>query len=171
MGRLFLQGSWRTTTVSQKTKRTLKKPSRMSILLWIPPRCLISNIQRMSPFPNPNSFLQFNSPVMGNSSGNFAGFPQIPSAVEDLFNSEACNNITSQVFTCHLKIILLFLYWRCFWDICFIVLFVYQTPSFWVMLRAVKEFAFREGNGSLPVRGTIPDMIADSQKFINLQNV
>uniref|UniRef100_G3PRU0 NEDD8-activating enzyme E1 regulatory subunit n=1 Tax=Gasterosteus aculeatus aculeatus TaxID=481459 RepID=G3PRU0_GASAC len=66
---------------------------------------------------------------------------KIPSAVEDLFNSEACNNITS------------------------------QTPSFWVMLRAVKEFAFREGNGSLPVRGTIPDMIADSQKFINLQNV
>lgn len=39
------------------------------------------------------------------------------------------------------------------------------------MLRAVKEFVHNEGNGSLPVRGTIPDMIADSQKFINLQNV
>ncbi len=48
---------------------------------------------------------------------------------------------------------------------------VYQTLSFWVMLRAVKEFVLSEGNGSLPVRGTIPDMIADSQKFINLQNV
>uniref|UniRef100_A0A8C9XVC4 NEDD8-activating enzyme E1 regulatory subunit n=1 Tax=Sander lucioperca TaxID=283035 RepID=A0A8C9XVC4_SANLU len=46
-----------------------------------------------------------------------------------------------------------------------------QSPSFWVMLQAVKEFALKEGNGSLPVRGTIPDMIADSQKFINLQNV
>ncbi|KAL3065605.1 hypothetical protein OYC64_015709 [Pagothenia borchgrevinki] len=64
-----------------------------------------------------------------------------PSAVEDLFNSEQCNNITS------------------------------QSPSFWVMLRAVKEFVLKEGNGSLPVRGSIPDMIADSQKFINLQNV
>ncbi|TNN80482.1 NEDD8-activating enzyme E1 regulatory subunit [Liparis tanakae] len=66
---------------------------------------------------------------------------KIPSAVEDLFNSEECNDITS------------------------------QTPSFWVMLRAVKEFTLNQGNGSLPVRGTIPDMIADSQKFINLQNV
>uniref|UniRef100_A0A3Q3K6R9 NEDD8-activating enzyme E1 regulatory subunit n=1 Tax=Monopterus albus TaxID=43700 RepID=A0A3Q3K6R9_MONAL len=66
---------------------------------------------------------------------------KIPSAVEDLFNNEQCNNITS------------------------------QTPSFWVMLRAVKEFVHNEGNGSLPLRGTIPDMIADSQKFINLQNV
>uniref|UniRef100_A0A8C2YVW7 NEDD8-activating enzyme E1 regulatory subunit n=1 Tax=Cyclopterus lumpus TaxID=8103 RepID=A0A8C2YVW7_CYCLU len=66
---------------------------------------------------------------------------KIPSTVEDLFNSEECNDVTS------------------------------QTPSFWVMLRAVKEFALNEGNGSLPVRGTIPDMIADSQKFINLQNV
>ncbi|KAK5603695.1 NEDD8-activating enzyme E1 regulatory subunit [Crenichthys baileyi] len=46
-----------------------------------------------------------------------------------------------------------------------------KTASFWVMLRAVKEFVYNEGNGSLPVRGTIPDMIADSQKFINLQNV
>uniref|UniRef100_A0A3Q2D3G3 NEDD8-activating enzyme E1 regulatory subunit n=1 Tax=Cyprinodon variegatus TaxID=28743 RepID=A0A3Q2D3G3_CYPVA len=62
-------------------------------------------------------------------------------AVEDLFNSEQCSNITV------------------------------QSSSFWMMLRAVKEFVYNEGNGSLPVRGTIPDMIADSQKFINLQNV
>ncbi|XP_054901187.1 NEDD8-activating enzyme E1 regulatory subunit [Poeciliopsis prolifica] len=66
---------------------------------------------------------------------------KIPSAVEDLFRSEQCNNITA------------------------------QSPSFWVMLRAVKEFVHSEGSGSLPVRGTIPDMIADSQKFINLQNI
>uniref|UniRef100_A0A3Q1I6M6 NEDD8-activating enzyme E1 regulatory subunit n=1 Tax=Anabas testudineus TaxID=64144 RepID=A0A3Q1I6M6_ANATE len=66
---------------------------------------------------------------------------KISSSVEDLFNSEQCNNVTS------------------------------QTPSFWVMLRAVKEFVHNEGNGNLPVRGTIPDMIADSQKFISLQNV
>uniref|UniRef100_A0A3B4AIT3 NEDD8-activating enzyme E1 regulatory subunit n=1 Tax=Periophthalmus magnuspinnatus TaxID=409849 RepID=A0A3B4AIT3_9GOBI len=46
----------------------------------------------------------------------------------------------------------------------------YISSPFWVMLRAVKEFVQNEGNGNLPVRGTIPDMIADSQKFINLQN-
>uniref|UniRef100_A0A1A8QQW4 NEDD8-activating enzyme E1 regulatory subunit n=1 Tax=Nothobranchius rachovii TaxID=451742 RepID=A0A1A8QQW4_9TELE len=66
---------------------------------------------------------------------------KVPTSVEDLFNSEQCNNITA------------------------------QSSSFWVMLRAVKEFVYNEGSGSLPVRGSIPDMIADSQKFINLQNV
>lgn len=64
-----------------------------------------------------------------------------------------------------------------FWSVCvavsgvFVLLCVHQTPSFWVMLQAVKEFVLNEGKGSLPVRGTIPDMIADSQKFIKLQNV
>jgi amyloid beta precursor protein binding protein 1 len=29
----------------------------------------------------------------------------------------------------------------------------------------------KEGQGNLPVRGTIPDMIADSGKYIKLQNV
>uniref|UniRef100_A0A3Q3F4Y1 NEDD8-activating enzyme E1 regulatory subunit n=1 Tax=Labrus bergylta TaxID=56723 RepID=A0A3Q3F4Y1_9LABR len=66
---------------------------------------------------------------------------KVPTAVEDLFNSEQCNNITA------------------------------PTLPFWVMLRAVKEFVLNEGHGSLPVRGTIPDMIADSKKFISLQNV
>ncbi|XP_020794539.1 NEDD8-activating enzyme E1 regulatory subunit [Boleophthalmus pectinirostris] len=66
---------------------------------------------------------------------------KIPTAVQDLFNSEQCNHITD------------------------------QSSPFWVMLRAVKEFVHNEGNGNLPVRGTIPDMIADSQKFINLQNI
>lgn len=46
-----------------------------------------------------------------------------------------------------------------------------QSPSFWILARAVKEFVANEGQGSLPVRGTIPDMIADSSKFIKLQNV
>ncbi|MBN3319833.1 ULA1 enzyme, partial [Atractosteus spatula] len=66
---------------------------------------------------------------------------KISSTVEDIFNDEQCKNITS------------------------------QSPSFWVMARAVKEFVEKEGGGSLPVRGTIPDMIADSDKFISLQNV
>lgn len=66
---------------------------------------------------------------------------KIPNSVEDLFNNEECNHIND------------------------------QSSAFWVMLRAVKEFVQNEGDGNLPVRGTIPDMIADSQKFINLQNI
>ncbi|KAJ7985949.1 hypothetical protein DPEC_G00345760 [Dallia pectoralis] len=66
---------------------------------------------------------------------------KISSIVEDIFNGEQCNDITS------------------------------QTPAFWVMARAVREFVQSEGGGNLPLRGSIPDMIADSEKFINLQNV
>uniref|UniRef100_A0A8C7WF51 NEDD8-activating enzyme E1 regulatory subunit n=1 Tax=Oncorhynchus mykiss TaxID=8022 RepID=A0A8C7WF51_ONCMY len=66
---------------------------------------------------------------------------KISNGVDDLFNGEQCNDITS------------------------------QTPAFWVMTRAVREFVQNDGGGNLPVRGSIPDMIADSEKFINLQNV
>uniref|UniRef100_A0A4W5MQR9 NEDD8-activating enzyme E1 regulatory subunit n=1 Tax=Hucho hucho TaxID=62062 RepID=A0A4W5MQR9_9TELE len=65
----------------------------------------------------------------------------ISSGVDDIFNGEQCNDITS------------------------------QTPAFWVMTRAVREFVQNNGGGNLPVRGSIPDMIADSEKFINLQNI
>uniref|UniRef100_A0A8B9HBS9 NEDD8-activating enzyme E1 regulatory subunit n=1 Tax=Astyanax mexicanus TaxID=7994 RepID=A0A8B9HBS9_ASTMX len=66
---------------------------------------------------------------------------KISSTVDDIFNCVQCENITS------------------------------QTSAFWMMARGVRDFVQNEGNGSLPVRGTIPDMIADSDKFINLQNV
>uniref|UniRef100_A0A8C8E687 NEDD8-activating enzyme E1 regulatory subunit n=1 Tax=Otus sunia TaxID=257818 RepID=A0A8C8E687_9STRI len=66
---------------------------------------------------------------------------EIPRCIEEIFNDDRCINLTE------------------------------QSPSFWVLARAVKEFVAAEGQGSLPVRGTIPDMIADSSKFIKLQNV
>ncbi|XP_053305125.1 NEDD8-activating enzyme E1 regulatory subunit [Spea bombifrons] len=66
---------------------------------------------------------------------------KIPSNVEEIFNDERCRNLTP------------------------------QSTSFWILARAVKEFVAMEGNGNFPVRGTIPDMIADSDKFIKLQNV
>ncbi|XP_021076512.1 NEDD8-activating enzyme E1 regulatory subunit [Mus pahari] len=65
---------------------------------------------------------------------------QIPSSIEDIFNDDRCINITK------------------------------QTPPFWILARALKEFVAKEGQGNLPVRGTIPDMIADSNKYIKLQN-
>uniref|UniRef100_A0A8C1BRG7 NEDD8-activating enzyme E1 regulatory subunit n=1 Tax=Cyprinus carpio carpio TaxID=630221 RepID=A0A8C1BRG7_CYPCA len=66
---------------------------------------------------------------------------KVPSGTEEIFNAEQCENITS------------------------------QSPSFWVIAHGVRDFVRNEGNGNLPVRGTIPDMIADSDKFIKLQNV
>lgn len=100
-------------------------------------------------------------------------FPQIPSAINDLFNSEQCSSVTSQVFTVFIKCTQTFVLLALIFLFCGLFLFLYdhQTSSFWVMLQAVKEFVLNEGNSSLPVRGTIPDMIADSQKFIKLQNV
>ncbi|XP_067905163.1 NEDD8-activating enzyme E1 regulatory subunit [Heterodontus francisci] len=66
---------------------------------------------------------------------------KIPSNVQELFKDERCTNINS------------------------------QSAPFWILTRAVKQFVEKEGLGSLPVRGTIPDMIADSTRFIRLQNV
>ncbi|KAJ7311967.1 hypothetical protein JRQ81_006291 [Phrynocephalus forsythii] len=66
---------------------------------------------------------------------------KIPSCIEEIFSDDHCNNLSQ------------------------------QSPPFWILARAVKEFVAKEGQGNLPVRGTIPDMIADSSKFIKLQNI
>ena len=46
-----------------------------------------------------------------------------------------------------------------------------EKNPFWIMAAALKEFVNKEGIGSLPVRGTLPDMTSDSQRYIALQNV
>uniref|UniRef100_A0A8C3QHM2 NEDD8-activating enzyme E1 regulatory subunit n=1 Tax=Cyanoderma ruficeps TaxID=181631 RepID=A0A8C3QHM2_9PASS len=66
---------------------------------------------------------------------------EIPRGIEELFNDDCCLKLTE------------------------------QSSSFWILVRALKEYVAKEGQGSLPVRGTIPDMMADSSKFIKLQNV
>ena len=38
-------------------------------------------------------------------------------------------------------------------------------------MRALKDFVENEGCGLLPLRGSIPDMFSDSERFIALQNV
>ena len=65
----------------------------------------------------------------------------IPSAVLALFNNVACTNL------------------------------VPSSSKFWLMVRALKDFVTAEGNGLLPVRGSIPDMTATSKMFIDLQKV
>ncbi|XP_069758129.1 NEDD8-activating enzyme E1 regulatory subunit isoform X3 [Narcine bancroftii] len=66
---------------------------------------------------------------------------KVPSNVQELFKDQRCTNINT------------------------------QSSLFWILTRAVKQFVEKEGLGNLPVRGTIPDMIADSTRFIRLQNV
>ena len=65
----------------------------------------------------------------------------IPSTISKLFNNSSTANLTP------------------------------QSPHFWFLVRALKEFVDREGNGLLPVRGSIPDMTASSKMFIDLQKV
>jgi amyloid beta precursor protein binding protein 1 len=38
-------------------------------------------------------------------------------------------------------------------------------------MRALKDFVDNEGAGLLPLRGSIPDMFSDSERFISLQNI
>ncbi|XP_060084500.1 NEDD8-activating enzyme E1 regulatory subunit-like isoform X2 [Ylistrum balloti] len=44
-----------------------------------------------------------------------------------------------------------------------------DSKQFWILVRAIKEFV--EEEGALPLRGTIPDMTADSERYIQLQQV
>lgn len=40
--------------------------------------------------------------------------------------------------------------------------------NFWRLVRALREFVQNEGNGQLPVRGSLPDMISDSKRYLQL---
>ncbi|XP_071816932.1 NEDD8-activating enzyme E1 regulatory subunit-like [Apostichopus japonicus] len=66
---------------------------------------------------------------------------RIPSTVQEIFNDPCCSNLTS------------------------------QSHNFWILAHAMKLFTENEGAGTLPLRGSIPDMTADSKRYILLQNV
>ncbi|XP_076448750.1 NEDD8-activating enzyme E1 regulatory subunit-like isoform X2 [Babylonia areolata] len=66
---------------------------------------------------------------------------KVPSEVQKLFDDPCCTELNS------------------------------ESKSFWILCRALKEFVQNEGKGCLPLRGTIPDMTADSERYIQLQNV
>lgn len=46
-----------------------------------------------------------------------------------------------------------------------------KTSTFWILVRAVRDFIESDSNGWLPVPGIIPDMTADTENYINLQTV
>jgi len=65
----------------------------------------------------------------------------IPSYVRDILNDDAAKNLTS------------------------------SSSNFWILVNAVKQFVENEGGGLLPLMGSIPDMTADTQTYISLQEV
>ncbi|VDP31296.1 unnamed protein product [Schistosoma margrebowiei] len=51
---------------------------------------------------------------------------------------------------------------------------VYTTISsvkFWRLVRALRDFIEHEGEGQLPVRGSLPDMISDSKRYLQLLSI
>jgi NEDD8-activating enzyme E1 regulatory subunit len=46
-----------------------------------------------------------------------------------------------------------------------------NSSSFWIMARAVKDFIEKDGEGFLPLPGSLPDMTAETSLYINLQNI
>ncbi|XP_037939133.1 nedd8-activating enzyme E1 regulatory subunit isoform X2 [Teleopsis dalmanni] len=46
-----------------------------------------------------------------------------------------------------------------------------QSDNFWIIAKALKDFVIMDNNGFLPVPGVLPDMTANTESYINLQNV
>ena len=66
---------------------------------------------------------------------------QIPCAVQSLLEATTCTCITP------------------------------ESSDFWFLARALREFVACEGEGHLPLRGSIPDMTSSSSMYVNLQHV
>jgi len=67
---------------------------------------------------------------------------RIPTEVSDILADEKCGKLTA------------------------------KSNNFWFICRAVRDFVEAQGSGAcLPLRGTIPDMFSDSERYIQLQNV
>lgn len=46
-----------------------------------------------------------------------------------------------------------------------------KSSSFWIIAKAVRDFMENEGAGLLPLKGVLPDMTADTEKYVNLQQI
>ncbi|KAK4057494.1 hypothetical protein OIO90_001563 [Microbotryomycetes sp. JL221] len=68
--------------------------------------------------------------------------PSIPTEIQELFDDPACRNLTK------------------------------ESSNFWLLLRAVYEFTRHPSTGSLlPLSGALPDMHADSKRYVQVQNL
>ncbi|KAG2534228.1 NEDD8-activating enzyme E1 regulatory subunit AXR1-like isoform X1 [Panicum virgatum] len=46
-----------------------------------------------------------------------------------------------------------------------------SSSDFWILVAALKEFVANEGNGELPLEGTIPDMTSLTEYYVSLQKI
>ncbi|XP_067011106.1 NEDD8-activating enzyme E1 regulatory subunit [Anabrus simplex] len=65
----------------------------------------------------------------------------IPPQVKEILEDDACINLTS------------------------------QSKPFWIMANALRDFVKNEGDGCLPLRGSLPDMTAETSSYIALQQI
>eukprot|EP01126_Amoeba_proteus_P047199 TRINITY_DN5377_c0_g2_i12.p1 TRINITY_DN5377_c0_g2~~TRINITY_DN5377_c0_g2_i12.p1 ORF type:complete len:335 (+),score=61.65 TRINITY_DN5377_c0_g2_i12:941-1945(+) len=66
---------------------------------------------------------------------------QIPDQTQEIFNHEKCNNING------------------------------DSKLFWLLSHAVKKFVENEGQGFLPLSGSLPDMTTKSHNYVKLQQI
>uniref|UniRef100_W8BRW6 NEDD8-activating enzyme E1 regulatory subunit n=1 Tax=Ceratitis capitata TaxID=7213 RepID=W8BRW6_CERCA len=69
------------------------------------------------------------------------GGGQVPSSIKTIFDDNACTNLNK------------------------------QSSPFWIITKAMKEFVENDNNGLLPLPGVLPDMTADTEPYIKLQNM
>ena len=69
------------------------------------------------------------------------GHTEISDSVRSILNDDQCINLTA------------------------------KSSSFWITAKAVRDFVENEGHGLLPLKGTLPDMTADTEKYITLQQI
>ncbi|RKP05474.1 putative amyloid beta precursor protein binding protein, partial [Thamnocephalis sphaerospora] len=67
--------------------------------------------------------------------------PTIPSQIRDIFQDPSCTQLSI------------------------------ESSNFWIIARAISEFVNAEGNGLLPLSGTLPDMKSDTQSYVTLLNL
>ncbi|XP_024943494.1 NEDD8-activating enzyme E1 regulatory subunit isoform X2 [Cephus cinctus] len=65
----------------------------------------------------------------------------VPSGVMEVLNDDRCINLTA------------------------------KSSSFWIIAKAIRDFMENEGLGLLPLKGAVPDMTADTEKYIALQQI
>lgn len=46
-----------------------------------------------------------------------------------------------------------------------------SSSKFWIILRAIRDFVHTQGAGHLPLSGSLPDMTADSESFVTVQQL
>ncbi|GLV33977.1 beta-Amyloid precursor protein binding protein 1 [Carabus blaptoides fortunei] len=66
---------------------------------------------------------------------------EVPRKIQNILNDSSCINITR------------------------------ESKPFWIMTRALAEFVENEGQGCLPLKGSLPDMTADTTSYISLQQL